>query len=305
MSLFQKLSLALTGDREIQTLTPRTQKLRIVFTSDTFDKYHQQTVPDGDVYIHAGSFTHKGILLQCLYNCLDDWKRIRDGEVPNSLKEFNKYLGKLPHKTKLVIGGRHEMGLLDLGKLEKFDIKTILYHCTYLQDSSITVNGVKFYGSPWTEPVASEKERWGFSAPDQSTLQEKVKAVDFDVDVLITNCAPFGTLDLQWTGKLKDPKQPCELLQCKKRHGRFIHTGNEEWYKRTRELYKYGKLSVHLFGSACDDPGYSIVDGVTYVNGCADTKPYLSNPIVFDFNAKYGTCEFYDPEELGPCTMKK
>lgn len=64
MSLFQKLSLALVRDRDSQPLTPRTQKLRIVFTSDTFNKHQQQTVPDGDIYIHAGSFTHKGILLQ-------------------------------------------------------------------------------------------------------------------------------------------------------------------------------------------------------------------------------------------------
>src|SRR5690606_2069366 len=106
------------------------------------------------------------------------------------------------------------MKLLELMKMEKFDIKSILTNCIYLQDSSISVNGVKFYGSPWTEPVSSPGEQCAFSTPDQSTLKEKVKAVDYDVDILITNCAPFGIHDLKWTGKLKiEPDQPCDLFQ--------------------------------------------------------------------------------------------
>ena len=66
---------------------PNEDTIRIVCVSDT----HSQTskmkhvVPDGDVLIHAGDFTLTGHIL----------------EVEN----FNKWLGTLPHKHKIVIAG--------------------------------------------------------------------------------------------------------------------------------------------------------------------------------------------------------
>ena len=51
--------------------------------------FYFRTIPDGDVLIHAGDFTRCGHLQE--------------------VKEFNTWLGTLPHKHKIVIAGNHEL----------------------------------------------------------------------------------------------------------------------------------------------------------------------------------------------------
>lgn len=66
-------------------------KVRVVCMSDT----HSLTgnikfeIPDGDIFIHAGDFTRCGRL--------------------DEVNDFNKWIGELPHKHKIVIAGNHEL----------------------------------------------------------------------------------------------------------------------------------------------------------------------------------------------------
>lgn len=94
---------------------------------------------------------------------------------------FNDWLGQLPHQHKLVIAGNHELsfdpavsnrfsknsrckhnsGLLDemptLGHdpnalksaATEENIRQYLTNCTYLEDESVELYGLKFYGTPW------------------------------------------------------------------------------------------------------------------------------------------------------------
>lgn len=62
--------------------------ITIVCVSDTHGKEDKVPVGDGDVLIHAGDFTNFG-------------------KKPHVLK-FNKWLGNLPHKYKIVVNGNHE-----------------------------------------------------------------------------------------------------------------------------------------------------------------------------------------------------
>lgn len=145
-------------------------KARIVVMSDTHSltRHLKFDIPDGDIFIHAGDFTACG------------------GE--EEVKEFNEFLGQLPHEHKLVIAGNHELsfdpsfthpltrnrghhqGLFDeiplLGhKKEKLEesvksenIRQHLTNCTYLEDSSAEIYGIKFYGTPWNPVVIDEYE---------------------------------------------------------------------------------------------------------------------------------------------------
>ena len=61
--------------------------MRLVLISDTHGDHDHLTVPDGDVLIHAGDMTE-------------------NGEV-SEVRDFNRWLGTLPHKHKLVIAGNH------------------------------------------------------------------------------------------------------------------------------------------------------------------------------------------------------
>lgn len=96
---------------------------------------------------------------------------------------FNDWLGQLPHKHKLVIAGNHELsfdptfnnphsssngnrckhnsGLLDeiptLGHSREVlksaanaeNIRQYLTNCKYLEDESVELYGLNFYGTPW------------------------------------------------------------------------------------------------------------------------------------------------------------
>jgi len=70
---------------------PPEDKLRFVCMSDTHSltPHLKAPIPDGDVFIHAGDFTRAG--------------------NPSEVREFNSWIGKLPHKHKIVIAGNHEL----------------------------------------------------------------------------------------------------------------------------------------------------------------------------------------------------
>jgi len=114
--------------------------LRIVCISDTHN-YHTRMncIPEGDIFICAGDFTHK-----------EDWRCYSDPRsgVPNTLKAFNEWLGKLTHKHKIVISGNHEIGFNHYTADEIR--KNFITHATYLQDESLTVEGIHIYGTPRT-----------------------------------------------------------------------------------------------------------------------------------------------------------
>ena len=66
---------------------------------------------------------------------------------------------------------------------------------TLLIDESVTVDGVKFYGLPWTK----EFNKWFFNA-DPRKMELAVSAIDEDADVLVSHGPPHKILDLSGYG---------------------------------------------------------------------------------------------------------
>jgi len=64
------------------------------------------------------------------------------------VEEFNRWLGELPHKHKIVIAGNHEMSLDSL-KRRPEEIKALFTNALYLQDEEVNIEGLRIYGSPW------------------------------------------------------------------------------------------------------------------------------------------------------------
>ncbi|KAG9342654.1 hypothetical protein JZ751_016091 [Albula glossodonta] len=77
-------------------------------------------------------------------------------------------LGTLPYEIKIVIAGNHELTfdqefMADLIKQDFYyfpsasklkpenyeNVQSLLTNCIYLQDSEVTVRGLRIYGSPW------------------------------------------------------------------------------------------------------------------------------------------------------------
>lgn len=102
-------------------------KLRFVCISDTHLKHRSLTMPEGDVLIHAGDFSH--------------WRK---GSM-DKIREFNAWLGDLKYSYKFLNCGNHEVHI----PTEKELAQKILTNVTYLQDDKAEIGPVKVYGAPW------------------------------------------------------------------------------------------------------------------------------------------------------------
>ncbi|KAK2581161.1 hypothetical protein KPH14_007968 [Odynerus spinipes] len=152
---------------KLPTTDAPSDKLRVVCMSDTHSltPFIQFDIPVGDIFIHAGDFTKCGSLQEVI--------------------EFNSWIGNLPHKHKIVIAGNHELSFdptfthpftmqtsgdrqkhtgtsildsiptLGMSKdtlaeaIQTSNIKDYLTNCIYLEDSEVTLHGIKIYGTPW------------------------------------------------------------------------------------------------------------------------------------------------------------
>nr|CAH7739730.1 unnamed protein product [Callosobruchus chinensis] len=172
----------------IPSLPVASDKVRVVCMSDTHMRSIQFKVPDGDVFIHAGDFSNLG-------------------DRPSIIK-FNQWLGSLPHKHKIVIAGNWDLAsdaktidhfkwLMHLRErkpvlADTLNLKQHLTNCTYLEDSSIEVYGVKIYGSPWIP----ERPNAAFSLKRGKELLSKWNKIPSDTDILVTHTPPLGHGDL-------------------------------------------------------------------------------------------------------------
>lgn len=141
--------------------------MRLVCFSDTHGRHGDIKIPEGDVLIFAGDFTPG-----------TDFKR-------ETLESFLRWFELLPHKYKILIGGNHDR------VLERIDT-SLLSSIHYLEDSSISIDGIKFYGSPWTPKFFN----WAFMLPrDGVEIRRKWRAIPQNTDVLITHGPPYSVLD--------------------------------------------------------------------------------------------------------------
>jgi len=141
--------------------------MRIVCVSDTHGSHRYTEVPPGDILVHGGDCT--------LCGSLED------------VEEFNRWLGTLPHKHKVVIAGNHDGCFQE----QPAEARARITNATYLEDSGCTIEGLKFYGSPWT-PLFGD---WAFMLAE-TELADKWALIPSGLDVLITHGPPHGILDL-------------------------------------------------------------------------------------------------------------
>jgi predicted phosphohydrolase len=182
------------------------------------------------------------------------------GSIPEVI-DFLEWFSKLPYTYKIFIAGNHDFAF------ERYlDVMTNLLQefpdVIYLQDSDVTVDGIKFYGSPW-QP---EFYNWAFNLPRGKRLAEKWAMIPDDTDVLITHGPPMTDSFLDFTAFDK------------------INVGCEELMKRVKEV----KPKIHAFGHIHEGYGYKELDGTTFINASTCTLNYqpTNAPVVVDFDGK-------------------
>jgi Icc-related predicted phosphoesterase len=206
--------------------------MRIVCVSDTHGRHRYTEVPDGDVLIHAGDLTAHG--------SLDD------------VEEFDRWLGALPHRHKVVIAGNHDFCF----QQRPDEARARLTSCLYLEDAGCEIAGLRFYGSPWTPTFYD----WAFMLSD-AELAAKWALIPTGVDVLITHGPPFSFLD--WTN-------------------RGEHAGSVTLQRRAEEV----KPRLHVFGHIHEGAGRVDLNGTIYLN--ASTQMGRGSGVVIDLAPREG-----------------
>ena len=211
--------------------------MRIVAISDTHERHETLALPDGDVLVHAGDLTGNGGMA--------------------ALERVAEWIGRQPFRHRVCIAGNHD--LCFECSYERDLAKRILrdHNITYLEDEAVTLDGVKFYGSPW-QPKFYD---WAFNLPRGSEkLRVRWAAIPDDTDVLITHGPPKGILDLVPRGE---------------------RTGCEHLLARVQAL---PSLRAHIFGHIHEGYGVHAGAAVQFVNASICTGDYkpTNKPIVID-----------------------
>ncbi|MEM1225944.1 MAG: metallophosphoesterase [Planctomycetota bacterium] len=108
------------------------------------------------------------------------------------LFKFVPWFRTQPARHVVIIAGNHDK-YLERNPFPYAD-RWPCFH--YLQDSGATIEGVKFWGSPWTPTFFD----WAFM-DDDAKLADKWAMIPVDTDVLVTHGPPHGLGDANTQGQ--------------------------------------------------------------------------------------------------------
>ncbi|POM81037.1 Calcineurin-like phosphoesterase [Phytophthora palmivora] len=224
--------------------------MKVVCVSDTHGLHDDAlAIPDGDVFVHAGDFTDTG--------------------ERSEVVAFNEFLGRLPHRYKLVIAGNHESSFdrtfypqfwHQYGHCQEYnpdEVRALLTNALYLEDQAVLIEGFVFYGTPWQPEFCN----WAFNLPRGDALLQKWRHIPSDTDVLITHTPPMG-------------------------HGDLVGYQRVGCADLLREVEGRVRPKLHVFGHVHEGYGRSASpDGeITYFNASTCTHKYepVNPPFVFE-----------------------
>lgn len=227
--------------------------MKIAAISDTHGYHRKLVIPSGvDVLIHCGDITSSG-------------------EV-DTVDDFAGWLGNQDPPHKIVIAGNHDFTFDPSSSRYNAVVEQLLYRrgIHYLFDSSVTIDKIKFYGTPWVPNL----QMWAFYHPSN---QDRFQAIPVDTDVLISHGPPHGILD----------RCPQHTATGTRQIG---HVGDTRLFRRIEHLTR---LQYHFFGHIHEDGGKTVTSWTdqtgrtwpTYHNAANLDERYDMKrqvPVVFD-----------------------
>jgi Icc-related predicted phosphoesterase len=176
--------------------------MRIVAISD-LHTYLPKDLPKGDILVICGDIT-----LSARHDYLEQAQFLN--------RTFKLWLQTVGADFKTIIGiaGNHDV------VYENRPTMVNKLPWIYLQDSGCEVNGLKFWGCPWTKPFCN----WGFNA-EESFRQTLFNKIPVGTDIVLLHGPPYniGLLDFAYGEHLGDPI----LLEHIKRIGsKYVFCGH-------------------------------------------------------------------------------
>ena len=209
--------------------------MRIVALSDTHGLQAGLEVPPGDLLLHAGDLCSRGTL--------------------EELAEAADWLRSLPHRHKVIIAGNHDFCL----EQQPQQAQALLHGLTYLQDETISIEGLQLYGSPW-QPWFHD---WAFNLRRGEPLRKVWASIPEQTQVLLTHGPPHGVLDRTFDGRL---------------------VGCEELSARLAAV----RPRLHVFGHIHEGYGQTVREDTLYLNASVCTLRYQPTqpPWVVDWDGQ-------------------
>ena len=108
------------------------------------------------------------------------------------VRDFIDWFGALPIKYKIFVAGNHDTSI-EKRLITKYDF--IKAGITYLENETITIEGLKIFGSPFTPSFG-----WGWAFNKERHKLDRLwkNIIDVDVDIIINHGPPKGVLDISF-----------------------------------------------------------------------------------------------------------
>lgn len=225
--------------------------LKLVVISDTHCSHEKLIIPECDIFIHCGDFT---------------WQGARD-----EVEDFIEWFERQPAKYHISICGNHELTFDPHQPKYNPKIKALMLNSDiiYLENESVEIEGLKFYGTPWTPWFFD----WAFNGivdidipfKDGVPLSIMYDKIPHDVNILICHGPPYDVLDMSNMGDER--------------------TGSVEMRRLIRE--KLNHLELYLCGHIHENRGVMVTDNnITYVNASSLDRDYknMRQPVIIQLD---------------------
>jgi Icc-related predicted phosphoesterase len=222
--------------------------MKICCLSDTHNNFPDLSLYSGDIIIHCGDISIRGLEL----------------EIEIFLKEF----AKTKFKHKIMIPGNHDfMFENDWKNAKKLCDK---HEIICLNDSGININGINIWGSPITPTY----QNWAFNR-NSNDIVNHWKLIPNDTNILITHGPPKGVGSLSEIEKVYFRKNTLG-------EERKAKTKEDVGCDQLKKVVDKIKPKFHLFGHIHSGYGIYKNQHTTFIN-CSMNNHYIDSNLPVEF----------------------
>lgn len=147
--------------------------MKLVCISDTHNQHDSVVLPEGDILVHAGDFTNRGL--------------------PGEVRDFLVWLEDAGRSYRQVVlcAGNHDFLFEKSPAAARQMVREIAPNVTYLEDEAAEIEGLLWYASPRTPWFYN----WAFNVHRGGPIRAWWERIPQNTNLLVTHGPPFGIGD--------------------------------------------------------------------------------------------------------------